>query len=108
MTDVIRTDYIGSGQLLEHKHERKLVLPFNSLLQTRLIMTNTLRTQIEGQLALLIRGELVSQCQDMQPADRPFNVYNPGDDPHFHQVVADIKEDLLQHMAELVEERLTA
>lgn len=51
-------------------------------------------------MTLMIREELVGQCKNLKPADRPFNINNPGDDPHFHKVVASIKEDLILHMAE--------
>lgn len=63
-------------------------------------------TTAQSMLKVLIRNELVAQCKQMNENDRPFNVNNPGDDPHFHQVVADIKSDLLLHLAEMVEERL--
>ena len=68
----------------------------------------TATTDLTARLKLLIRAELVAQCKQMNEQDRPFNINNPGDDPHFHKVVTDIQQDMLLFMAEAVEERLTA
>ena len=67
-------------------------------------MTTT--TDLTARLKLLIRAELVAQCKQMNEQDRPFNVNNPGDDTHFHEVVTDIQQDMMVYMAERVEEVL--
>jgi len=64
--------------------------------------TDTLRTK------LFIRGELVRQCMDLPKDQRPFNPFNPGDDPRFHQIVNDIASDIPQMITDLVAGSLTA
>ena len=64
--------------------------------------TDTLRTK------LFIRGELVRQCMDLPKDQRPFNPFNPGDDPRFHQIVNDIASDIPQMITDLVAGSFTA
>ena len=62
------------------------------------MQTDHLRTK------LFIRAELVRQCMDMPKEERPFDPYNPGSDPKFHDMVADIQADVPQIIADLVSE----
>ena len=71
-------------------------------------MTTTLRNQlhddIKGRLTMEFKAQVINKCMDLDPNDRPFNPYNPGDDPHFHKVVADLVQRTFDHMAEMTDE----
>ena len=66
------------------------------------IPTDILRTK------LFIRGELVRQCMDLPKDQRPFNPFNPGDDPRFHEIVESISKDVPQLISDLVADTFTA
>lgn len=66
------------------------------------IPTDILRTK------LFIRGELVRQCMDLPKDQRPFNPFNPGDDPRFHQMVEQLQSDVPQLISDLVADTFTA
>jgi hypothetical protein len=71
----------------------------DSILEQRLI------TEIRRN-ACLVAAEMIRDG-DMAKADLPFNLDNPGDDPHFHEVCKSIARDLQDQMFELIDAHLT-
>ena len=51
-------------------------------------------SDFRGYIKQAIKAELVNQCSQLHPEDQPFHPNNPGDDPHFHTVVADILDQI--------------
>ncbi len=56
--------------------------------------------------ACLIAQEIIKDG-DMAKADLPFNLDNPGDDPHFHQVCKSIAVMMEDHMHDLITQAIT-
>ena len=68
-------------------------------------LTRKLITEVRRN-ACLIAAQMVSDG-DIAKADLPFNLDNPGDDPHFHQVCTSIAHEIEYHMFELIDAHLT-
>ena len=44
---------------------------------------------------------------DISKADLPFNLDNPGDDPHFHEICKSIAIQMEDHMNDLIIQAIT-
>lgn len=72
-------------------------------------MTNTefqsrLKTEIRSTLCKLAKFHVDSEWIHID--DVPFSLENPGDDPHFQQVVQSIAEQTIDHCIQLCEQSL--